>query len=362
MSRRRPFLVEIAGRLPDRLVLADVGVRYGFEPRWTALGPAARLIGFDADEEECRVLQTRYAHLPAVTFAPVALGDRAGSQTLHITREPAASSLLEPDVEVLRRRRGLKAMRPVRTVPVETETLAGWAERSGLERVDVVKLDVQGAELAVLRGAGGLLDRVRALDLEVEFNPIYRGQPLFGEIDAFLRERGFVLWRLGELTHCGLPESTGGSRDIDTVRFADGRLRYRVGGGQLTWGRARYVRRDMVDPTRPRTWEAEVRDACAAWSLQVDDVARAALSRAATLDPGARRALAELPRTRRPRALPRRDLPGAARRWLRVHALALRGWEDERIAREAGLTPGNVRLLRRRGPGRAGRPGGGRST
>jgi hypothetical protein len=59
-----------------------------------------------------------------------------------------------------------------------------------------------------------------------------------------------------------------------------------------------------------------------------------------------------LPRARGPRPLLRHDVPGAARRWLRVNALALRGWDDERIAREAGLTARNVQMLRRLGPGR----------
>jgi hypothetical protein len=53
-------LVQLAGSLPDRLVLADVGVRHGFAPRWIALAPAARLIGFDADAEDAR----RHADLP----------------------------------------------------------------------------------------------------------------------------------------------------------------------------------------------------------------------------------------------------------------------------------------------------------
>jgi hypothetical protein len=242
-------------------------------------------------------------------------------------------------------------MRFVRSEPIETQTLAAWAQRSGVDRLDVLKLDVQGAELAVMRGAGGLLDDVRALDLEVEFNPIYRGQPLFGDIDAFLRARSFVLWRLGELTHCRLPESTGGAH-VDTIRYGDGMLRFRAGSGQLTWGRAWYVRADTADPAGPRTFEAEVRDACAAWSLQLDDVAQAALTRAAALDPAAGPALEELSRVQTPRPLLRHDLRGAARRWLRVHTLALRGWDDERIARESGMTARNVQQLRRLGPGR----------
>jgi FkbM family methyltransferase len=346
---RRPRLVELAGSLQQPLVLADVGVRWGFEPRWTALAPAARLIGFDADADECAALRRRHAHLPRVEFAPVALSDRAGTQTLHVTREPAASSLLEPDPEVLRRRRGMRAMRPAGTMEIQTETLEAWAERSRVDRIDVLKLDVQGAELAVLRGAGALVAGVRALDLEVEFNPIYRGQPLFADIDAFLRERGFALWRLGELTHYGLPGAGNAGTVTERQTFADGALRHRVGGGQLVWGRARYARVADRTPTDP--WPEHVRDACVAWAFQLDDIAVAALRRAAAAHPPAEAALAQLERTAerrsRWRTSAQRDWAGAAVRLARVAALNARGFDDEQIARELRLTVANVRLLRR---------------
>jgi hypothetical protein len=58
---------------------------------------------------------------------------------------------------------------------------------------EALKLDVQGLELAVLRGAGAALDRVLLVESEVEFNLLYERQPLFGEIDEFLRQRGFFL-------------------------------------------------------------------------------------------------------------------------------------------------------------------------
>src|SRR5262245_5209631 len=111
----RAVLPELVAGLPTRPILADVGVRWGFEARWEALAGAATLIGFDADEAECAVLTRRHARLGNVRFEPVALSDRAGTQTLHITQEAAASSLLEPDAKVLKRRRGMRAMRPSRT-------------------------------------------------------------------------------------------------------------------------------------------------------------------------------------------------------------------------------------------------------
>lgn len=62
------------------------------------------------------------------------------------------------------------------------------------ERVDFMKLDVQGAELDVLKGAERLLTGALVVQTEVEFFPIYRCQPLFDTVFGFLIDRGFELF------------------------------------------------------------------------------------------------------------------------------------------------------------------------
>jgi hypothetical protein len=64
-----------------------------------------------------------------------------------------------------------------------------------LPRSDAVllKVDVQGAERAVLEGAPETLERVRLLELELSVVELYTGQPLLPEMLAELTARGFVL-------------------------------------------------------------------------------------------------------------------------------------------------------------------------
>ena len=52
-------------------------------------------------------------------------------------------------------------------------------------------MDIQGAELDVLQGGENVLSSVLAMVLEAEFVPLYKGQPLYGDLDAFLRRRDF---------------------------------------------------------------------------------------------------------------------------------------------------------------------------
>ena len=55
---------------------------------------------------------------------------------------------------------------------------------------DVIKLDVQGAELDVLRGSTNSLEHALAIDIEVEFCELYKDQPLFDQVFSFLRKAG----------------------------------------------------------------------------------------------------------------------------------------------------------------------------
>ncbi|MEI6725967.1 MAG: FkbM family methyltransferase [Actinomycetes bacterium] len=78
------------------------------------------------------------------------------------------------------------------TVRIRTSRLDEVAARRAVTQIDFLHLDVQGAELLVLEGAGPLLSRVWTLWLEVEAVPLYAGQPLRREIERFLDDRGFV--------------------------------------------------------------------------------------------------------------------------------------------------------------------------
>lgn len=194
-----------------------------------------RLTGFEADPAECERLNAATADTPWVRYVPAALAERAGERTLHVTAESACSSLYPPDPAMVARYPELAAMRPVGEQRVSAITLDEWWRADGAGRVDFVKLDTQGSELDILRGAERMLGSVWGLEIEVEFNPLYRGQPLFADVDGFLRAHGFVLWRLTNLAHY----SPGTGADVtrwDVQHFDSRPVGFAAGGGQLHWG------------------------------------------------------------------------------------------------------------------------------
>ena len=84
-------------------------------------------------------------------------------------------------------------MRITRTDPVQTKRLDDIPEMKG---TDLLKVDVQGAEVLVFDGAAETLKDVLVIESEVCFAPLYRHQCLFSDIDIVLRSRGFAFHRL----------------------------------------------------------------------------------------------------------------------------------------------------------------------
>jgi FkbM family methyltransferase len=172
------------------ITLLDVGARGGLDPRWRRFADLLSVTGFELDPDECAKLN---AGRDGVTYYPYALGERDEEQvTLHVTKNPQASSVLRPNAAFVAPFAYAPNMRVAAEARIALTSLETVCARHELQP-EALKLDVQGLELAVLRGAGYALDRVLLVESEVEFNPLYEHQPLFGEIDEYLRQQGFFL-------------------------------------------------------------------------------------------------------------------------------------------------------------------------
>jgi FkbM family methyltransferase len=262
----------LATLLDEPIVIVDVGCRWGFADTWEQLGDRCRAIGFEPDEDECERLRGHYHDRPSVEVVGHALGAEPGPATLYITREPACSSLYQPSDDVVDRHPRLEPQRLVARQQIELTTLDNWCEHHGVDRVDFIKLDTQGSEFDVLRGAPRALERVTAVQTEVEFNRMYEGQPLFGDVDRFLRDHGFVLWQFDNLSHHRQRGARSALRrcteffDWDVAQFSRR-------SGQLFWADALFVRADVARPRPATEWREAVRHACITAALGLDDLA-----------------------------------------------------------------------------------------
>jgi FkbM family methyltransferase len=128
-------------------------------------------------------------------FLDQALYRETATVELHHHRVPSWTSLYPLDEEVVRELfPGLTDGGAVRTERIAATTMDLALRGVGIDAVDFIKLDTQGSELDILAGAEAVLaGPVFAIELEVEFLPIYRGQPLFADVDAFMRARDLRL-------------------------------------------------------------------------------------------------------------------------------------------------------------------------
>lgn len=250
-SRRKKEKQErMDASLHSPMILLDIGCRWGFAEQFldAKYHQRMKVFGFDPDAEECVRLMTSYSNLPEgfIQCVPLALADRSGKRNLFITREPACSSLYPPIQYLADNCPALECIKLEKVVSVDVDTLANWMETMGLQSVDYIKVDTQGSELDILKGAGEYLQTARCIDIEVEFNPIYEGQCLFWEVDAYLRSKGFMLWRMKNMVHYSYGTEQIVLNEPNMAHFDDARQEIKAFGGQLFWADACYIHSSIV--------------------------------------------------------------------------------------------------------------------
>jgi FkbM family methyltransferase len=177
-------------------LILDVGANDG------GYGRLLRRAGYRGDILSFEPLSDAHAALLRATADDIrwhvaprgALGEANGEVTINVAGNSASSSILP--------------MGELHAGAAPTSRYLGQ-EVTALHRLDCIthpalaksksallKIDTQGYELAVLKGAGDLLARIRGIQVELSVVPLYEGQPVFDEVMAFLRDRGFGLWDL----------------------------------------------------------------------------------------------------------------------------------------------------------------------
>ncbi|MDX2273186.1 MAG: FkbM family methyltransferase [Cyanobacteriota bacterium] len=234
--------------------VASVGARdmgeQDFSHLWYELGEQLTIYNFEPDEQECQKLAERFTRQGMThqeIYIPKALGQRSGQEDFYITRNPGCSSLYLPDEDFLGRLslsrstsgkfERLKDLNEwTQFARVETVNCSTLDQEIGNHPIDFIKIDAQGAGLDILRGGEErVLNSLLAIQVEIEFVNLYHGESLFGEVDTFLRQRGFSLL---------LIDPSGQKlRSLTPLVYQRQPSPYFV--GQLVWGDVIYYR-DLI--------------------------------------------------------------------------------------------------------------------
>ena len=173
-------------------VVLDVGANEGlFARRLRTDGYRGRIVSFEPLSHAFALLALASANDTNWECLELALGRSAGRKSLNVAENWASSSFLPMEQSLQ------KAEPRFAYIGMQDSTVAALDDLAGdlLQPDDRVylKLDVQGFELEVLRGAEQTLDRVVALDVELSQTELYTGAPLMGDVVGHLADRGFEL-------------------------------------------------------------------------------------------------------------------------------------------------------------------------
>ena len=176
---------EIARYLPGDPVILEAGACDGTDTvRFARQWPGAVIHAFEPIPALYAEVRSRTEQLPGVRLYPLALAGQAGRVTMHV-HDPGPGG-----------NRGTSSLLPHPSprawqTEVQAATIEEWAAAEGVDRIDLMWLDMEGVELDALNAAGPVLGTVTAVCMEVSREPYRPGTPLYGEIIAWMAEHGF---------------------------------------------------------------------------------------------------------------------------------------------------------------------------
>lgn len=164
------------------------------------------LISFEPLPESCNELKSNPAlsrQFKSHKVFPFALYSSEHKSKLFIANKPSMSSMLEFDEAQFDFHFGFSkgskewktALTQKGSENIKTITLNKFTFENKIDEIDFLKLDTQGTELEILKGANNLLDKNKISVIKTEFSniPVYKNQCVFSEIDNFLKSKGFML-------------------------------------------------------------------------------------------------------------------------------------------------------------------------
>jgi FkbM family methyltransferase len=194
-ERRNPLdphgvIATTLAREPVRAM--DVGAAGGVARQWRDSLMVMEVDCFEPDEDECALRQRDSP--PNVHWFPVALAGSSGPRPFYVLNRPTGSSLFPPNDPVILEYSGRSYAEVRQVIEVDCRSLSDFLDEYRRPVPALMKLDTQGTELEILSSLTATqMEAVACIETEVEFVELYRGQPVFHDIDTFMRERGFRL-------------------------------------------------------------------------------------------------------------------------------------------------------------------------
>lgn len=171
----------------------DLGANYGSVTEiYSKIFPDATIYAFEPFPEIFKSLSAKARELKNVKAYDKAVTDTSGKRTFFVNENPDTNSLYKSQEA------GLSSDKQAQNkyvIDVDAISLNDFCANEKIQKIDILKMDIQGGELGALKGATNLLEKkqISLIYLEAFFIPQYQEQPLFQDLLGFLFDTGYQL-------------------------------------------------------------------------------------------------------------------------------------------------------------------------
>ena len=177
--------------VPELTTIIDVGANSGqFTKVATHLYPQAQIHTFEPLPDLYSIIEKKFSSNPNINIYKIALGNEDGTILFNKNKFGHTSSILEINEENIHFTRKDNVLEQIRVQIKKLDSITLFTDKTHLS---LLKLDVQGYELEVLKGADQTLKAIDYIIIEANLEELYSSQPSFTVMNNYLQMKGFEL-------------------------------------------------------------------------------------------------------------------------------------------------------------------------
>jgi FkbM family methyltransferase len=151
----------------------------------------SNILVFEPLKDNIEILKKNISSFNRITLYPIALGSEKKQTHINITKRITSSSILNINTSEFKDDYMSSQLVPESIETINIDMIDNLISKD--QHVSIIKLDVQGYELEVLKGAINTLNNTDLIMIELQNHKMYEGAPMYYDLDEFLRNNGFDL-------------------------------------------------------------------------------------------------------------------------------------------------------------------------
>ena len=192
---KREFINFVSDIISKPKIILEIGSKDAIQSiEFSKLFPKAKIYAFECNPPSIKTCIENTKNYKNIEIIPYAVFNKNEKIDFYpVSEETGASSLFKLNKEYAEESNFNQEEITVDTIRIDT-----WAKEKGINKIDLIWIDLQGVEYEAFEGMGELLHDVQAIYTEVEIKELYIGQKLMKDISKLLSENGFSLFKYTE--------------------------------------------------------------------------------------------------------------------------------------------------------------------